>query len=175
MGKIHLGPRHPHQDRKVLCMGKTDRRSNVKNRKRKSLQQMTKQTKDNASETDVPAGQGFGYPPHVFTDPTYAATIPHMEEEGEVEQEHDFLGKYCKFCDQCSKTYCWCNSSDWEEGLLNMEDPSSNPSIEKTPSPTIRKPPVGWIKYRHRVIFEAEQARPTSPAEEHSTDSDVNK
>ena len=43
-----------------------------------------------------------------------------------------------------------------------MGDPSSNPSIEKTPSPTIRKTPVGWAEYRHRVIFEAEQARPLS-------------
>ena len=83
MGKIYLGPRHPHQDRKVSCI-----------------------------------------------------------------------------CDQCGKTYCWCNSSDWEEGLLNMEDPSSNPSIEKTPSPTVRKPAVGWPEYRHRVIMEAEQTRP---------------
>ena len=78
---------------------KADRRSNVKTRKKKSLHQMTKQTEDNASETDVPVGQGFGYPLQVFTDPKYAATIPHMEEEGEVEQEHEFLGKYCKFCD----------------------------------------------------------------------------
>ena len=92
-----------------------------------------------------------------------------------MEQECEFLGKYCKFCDQCGKTYCWCNSSHWEEGLLNVEDPSSNPSIKKTLSPTIKKPPVGWAEYRHRVIFGAEQARPPSLAEEHSTDSDVSK
>ena len=61
---------------------KANGRSNIKTRKRNTHQQMTnRQTKDNASETDVPAGQGFGYPPQVFTDPTYAATIPHMEEE----------------------------------------------------------------------------------------------
>ena len=70
------------------------------------------QTKDNTSETDVPAGQGFGYPPQVFTDPTCAAVMPHTEEEGEVEQESKFLGKFCKFCDRCGETHCWCNSSN---------------------------------------------------------------
>ena len=58
---------------------------------------------------------------------------------------------------------------------MNVEDPSSNPSIEKTPSPTVRKLPVGWTEYRHRVIMEAEQARPPSLAEEHNTDSDISK
>ena len=78
---------------------KADGRSNVKTRKRKTPCQMTnRQTKHNASETDVPAGQGFGYPPQVFTDPMYAVIIPHTEEEGEVEQEHRFLVKYCEFC-----------------------------------------------------------------------------
>ena len=45
------------------------------------------QTKDNTSETDVPAGQGFRYPPQVLTDPTYAVAMSHTEEEGEAEQE----------------------------------------------------------------------------------------
>ena len=43
------------------------------------------QTEDDASETDVPTGQGFRYPPQIFTDPTYTATITHTESEGEVE------------------------------------------------------------------------------------------
>ena len=34
------------------------------------------QTEDNTSETDVPAGQRFRYPPQVFTDPTYTAAMP---------------------------------------------------------------------------------------------------
>ena len=66
-----------------------------------------------------------------------------MGEEGEVEQESKFLGKHCEFFDRCDETHCWCNSSDWEVGLLDVEKPGSNPSIEKTPSPTVRKPPVG--------------------------------
>ena len=121
---------------------KADGRSNIKTRKRKSPHKMTNmQTKDNTSETDVPAGQGFRYLPQVFTDHTYVVAMPHMEEEGEVEQESKFLGKYCEFCDRCGKSHCWYNSSDWEEGMLGAEKPGSNPSIEKTPSPTVRKPP----------------------------------
>ena len=123
---------------------KADGRSNVKIRKRKAPCKMTNmQTEDNTSETDVPTGQRFRYPPQVFTDSIYAAAIPHIEEEGEVEQESKFLGKYCEFCDRCGESHCWCNSSDWEEGMLGTEKSGSNPSIEETPSPTVRKHPVG--------------------------------
>ena len=92
----------------------------------------------------MPVGQGLRYPPQVFTDPKYTAEVPHTEEEEEQSGNNKFLGRYCKFCNKCGETYCCCNSSDWEEELLNVEKPNSNPSIEKTPSPTIRKPPVGW-------------------------------
>ena len=151
-------------------------RSNVKTRKRKAPCKMaTMQTKDNTSETDVPTGQGFRHPPQVFTDPTYAVAIPQIEEEGEAEQESKFLGKYCEFCDRCGESHCWCNSSDWEEGMLNTERSGFNPSIEKTPSLTVRKPPMGWAAYRHRIVKAAEQARPPSPAEESSIDSNIRK
>ena len=100
------------------------------------------QTEDDASETDVPTSQGFRYPPQIFTDPTYTATMTHTESEVEEEQERRFFGRYCKFCDRCGKTYCWCNSSNWEVGLINVDNPNSNPSIEKIPSPTVGKPPV---------------------------------
>ena len=131
------------------------------------------QTEDDASETDIATAQGFGYPPQIFTDPTHMTTMTHMESEGEVEQERKFLGRYCEFCDRCNETLCWCNSSDWE-GLTNVNDPSSNPSIENIPSPTVRKPPVGWSTFRHRVIREAEHVRPPSLAEEADTDSGIN-
>ena len=49
-----------------------------------------------------------------------------------------------------------------------MERSKFNPSIEKTPSPITRKLPTGWATYRHKIIKEAEQARPPSPAEESS-------
>ena len=51
------------------------------------------QTEDDASETDVPTGQGFGYPPQIFTNPTYPTTVTHTESEGEVKQKRKFLGK----------------------------------------------------------------------------------
>ena len=104
---------------------KADRRSNVKTRKRKAPCKVTNmQTKDNTSKTDVPVGQGFRYPPQVFTDPRYTATVPNMEEEEEQSGKSKFLSRYCEFCDKYGKSYCWCNSSNWEEGLLNVENPS---------------------------------------------------
>ena len=67
---------------------KADGRSNIKTRKRKAPHKMTTmQTNENTSETDVPAGQGFGYPPQVFTDPMYAVAMPHIEEEGEANRK----------------------------------------------------------------------------------------
>ena len=136
---------------------KADGRSTNETRKRKAPSKMTTmQTEDNTSETDVPTGQGFRYPPQAFTDPTYAVTIPQTEEEEEAEQESRFLGKYCEFCDRCGKSHCWCKSSDWEEGMLNTERSKINPSIGITPSPTIRKPPMGWLAYRHKIVKEAE-------------------
>ena len=72
-------------------------------------------TEDDASETDIPTGQGLGYPPQIFTDPTHMTTMTHTESEGEMEQERKFLGRYYKFCDRCNETHCWCSSSDWEK------------------------------------------------------------
>ena len=155
---------------------KPNGRSTIKTRKRKAPCKMTMmQTEDQTSETDVPTGHGFRYPPQVFTDPMYTAITPQTDEEGEVAQESKFLGRYCEFCDRCGKSYCWCNSSDWEEGMLDTERSKFNPSIEKAPSPTIQKPPTGWATYRHKIIKEEEQARPPSPAEDPSTNSNISK
>ena len=161
---------------KYCAWEKADGRSNIKTRKRKVPHKVTTmQTEDNTSETDMPTGQVLRYPSQVFTDPTYVAALPQTEEEGEAEQESKFLGKHCEFFDRCGKAHCWCNSSDWEEGMLNTERSGFNPSIEKTPSPTVRKPPMGWATYRHRIVKAAEQARPPSLAEEPSTDSNISK
>ena len=55
---------------KYCVWEKADDRSNVRTRKREASHKMTNmQTKDNTSKTDVPVGQGFRYPPQVFTDP----------------------------------------------------------------------------------------------------------
>ena len=100
---------------KYCAWEKADRRSNVRSRKRRTPHREMRSihVEDNTtSETDVPVGQGFRYPPQVFTDPKYAAAVPHMEEEEEQSGNNKFLGRYCKFCNKCGETYCWCNSSD---------------------------------------------------------------
>ena len=164
-----------HTRMEKYCTGEKAQWCPIRSRKRRTSSKMTNmQSEDDASETDIPTGQGFGYLPQIFTDPTHMTTMTHMESEGEVEQEKKFLGRYCEFCDRCNETHCWYSSFNWEEVLTNVNDPSSNPSIEKMPSPTVRKPPVGWFMFRCRVIREAEHARPPSPAEEIDTDSGIN-
>ena len=51
---------------------------------------------------------------------------------------------------------------DWEEGLLDVENPNANtnPSLEKTPSPkNNRKPPAGWEEHRCRTVQAAKENR----------------
>ena len=127
------------------------------------------QTEDDASETDIPTGQGFGCPPQIFIDRMQLTTS-----EGEMTEERKFLGRYCEFCNKYNETHCWCSSSNWQEGLTDINGTSSNPFMEKNPSPTVRKPPVGWSTFRCRVIREAELTRPPSPAEEADADSGSN-
>ena len=79
------------------------------------------------SETDVPVGEGLGYPPQVFTQLEYAANISHTEEEelNNVEgNRSNFIGNYSK---NCVGTYdrCWCNSSNWGEELVDIENPTN--------------------------------------------------
>ena len=62
-----------------------------------------KRTAPHMMMTDVPTGQGFGYPPQIFTNPTYAATITHTESEGEVKQERKFLGSIVNFVTNAMK------------------------------------------------------------------------
>ena len=48
-----------------------------------------------------PLGEGFSYPPQVFTDPEFAANVSHTEEEevNNVEgNRHKFIGEYCEKC-----------------------------------------------------------------------------
>ena len=48
------------------------------------------QTEDSTSETDIPTGAGFGYPPQIFTDPTHAADTTHIESEEVVKPQTTF-------------------------------------------------------------------------------------
>ena len=78
---------------------RADRRSSVYTRRRRTPQKEVIVSSHNSttSETDVPVGQGLGYPPQVFTDPKFAANVPHMEEE-DVNNDK-FTGNYCETCD----------------------------------------------------------------------------
>ena len=70
---------------KYCAWEKPDGRSTIRTRKRKAPCKMTTmQTKGNTSETDVPTGQGFRYPPQVFTNPMYTVIAPQTEEEGGI-------------------------------------------------------------------------------------------
>ena len=137
---------------KYRAWDRADRRSSVRTRRRRTPQRemgSSHEENNTMSETDVPVGQGLGYPSQIFTDPEYAATVPQMEEEEKEVSNNKFLGKYHELCAKCGETYCWCNSSDWEEGLLDVEKPNAdtNPSIEKLHPLQLEKPQQdGWSK-----------------------------
>ena len=174
MRKIHHGQRHPHQDGKVLHVGESSKVSYKVQKKEDTPQndkhanrrwcfwdRYTHRSRVWLSTTNL-------HWPHIYNN-----NDPHIIRRGGGIGKK-VLGRYCEFCDRCNETHCWCNSSNWEEGLTNVDDPSSNPSIENIPSPIVRKPPVEWSKFRCRVIREAEHARPPSPAEEADMDSGIN-
>ena len=129
---------------KYCALNRADRSSVRTRRRRTSHREIRSSLEKNntMSETDVPVGHGLRYPPQVFMDPEYAATVPQMEGEEEEVGNNKFLGKYCELCEKCGVTYSWCNSSDWEEGLLDVEKPNAdtNPSIEKTLSLQLENP-----------------------------------
>ena len=140
---------------KYHAWDRADRRSSVRTRRRRTP---CREVRSSHEET---VGQGLRYPPQVFMNPEYAATVPQMEGEEEEVSNDKFIGNYFDTCAKCGETYCWCNSLDWEEGLLNVEKPNAdtNPSLEKTPSPTIRKPKAGWVEHRCRTVQAAKENR----------------
>ena len=103
---------------KYCTWDRADRRSSVQTRRRRTPhREVGSSHEDNTmSETDIPVGQVLRYPPQVFTDPEFAATVPQMEEEEEEEEvsNNKFIGNYCDTCAKCGETRCWCNSSGWE-------------------------------------------------------------
>ena len=75
----------------------------------------------------------------MFTDLEYADNVSHTEEEelNNVEgNRQKFTGNYCE---KCIGTHdrCWCNSSDWGEELVGIENPTNaEPTLEsKRPFP----------------------------------------
>ena len=109
------------------CMWEKAQRHPIKSRKGRIQHKMiSMQTEDNVSETDIPTGHGFGYPLQIFIDHTQLTSSGK-----EITEERKCLGRYCEFCNKCNKTHCWCSSSNWEEGLTDVNNTSSNPSIWK--------------------------------------------
>ena len=77
-----------HTRTEKYCMWEKAQKCLIRSRKRKVPHKTTStQTEDDTSETDILIGQGFGYLPQIFNDPTYTGAITHTESEGEVEQK----------------------------------------------------------------------------------------
>ena len=75
---------------KYCAWDRADRRVQVHSKRRRTpRREVTTRdtTVDNttSSETDIPNGEGFGYPPRVFTDPEYVNTLPLTENDSEPE------------------------------------------------------------------------------------------
>ena len=70
---------------KYCTWDRADRRSSMQTRRRRTPHREVNSSHDDntMSEIDVLVGQGLRYPPQVFTDPEFAATVPQMEEEEE--------------------------------------------------------------------------------------------
>ena len=78
---------------KYPAWDRADRRSSVRTRRRRMPHKEIRSSHEEnntTSETDVPISQGVRYPPQVFTDPEYAATVPQTEEEEEGVSNNKF-------------------------------------------------------------------------------------
>ena len=93
--------------------------------------------------------------------------IPCPESDSRVK----FLGRYCEYCHKCVETHCGCFSSNWEDKLLNADDPSPNLPVETISSPTVNNPPVGWLESRCTIIKGKDQTIHLSQTSEVSSDS----
>ena len=145
-----------------------DRRIKIHTKKgrtsRKEVSVETVDTVDSTnSETDIQDGKGFVYAPKIFTNPYFGATIPLTETENdEVELTNkNFIGEYCS---QCVKRYnrCWCDNSNWDKELMEVEAPkgltngpnTNEPNIQRKLNVTvvpIRQPSPSWVEYRRGV------------------------
>ena len=94
---------HMHTE-KYCSWDRADRRANMHTRRRRTPQREVMSSNNNDtntnSETDVPTGEGLGYPPQIFTNPQIAANISHTEDElGNIEEgRQNFVGEYCERC-----------------------------------------------------------------------------
>ena len=93
-----------------------------------------------SSGTDIPNGEGFGYAPKIYTDPKFAATLPQIKTECSESEtaQNNFIGEYCTKCIK-KHNRCWCNGSDWDVDLMEVEPPNSPTTnlSNKTKQPNI--------------------------------------
>ena len=123
-----------------------------------------------SSKTDIPNSEGFGYAPKVYTDPKYAINLSPTETKCSESEEaqQNFIGEYCAKCIK-KHNRCWCNGSDWDVDLMEIELPNS-PATNfsnitntiKQPNSlkqiSIRQPPPGWTKFRSSIINKSNNA-----------------
>ena len=93
---------------KYHVLDRADRRRSMQTRRRRTPHREVRSSHENnaMSETDIPVGQGLRYPPQVFMDPEFAATLPQTEEEEEELSNNKFIGNYCDTCTKCGETSC---------------------------------------------------------------------
>ena len=133
---------------------RADKRSKIHTKRRTTRREVDSEVVRSNSETDIQNGNGFSYPPEIFTNPDFANTIPLTDTDNDVDVTNpNFIGEFCK---ECVKNYnrCWCYKSDWDEDLIDVETPKAptkrsnnlqNLSIAMVP---IRQPHPGWVEYR---------------------------
>ena len=118
------------------------------------------------SETDIPTGEGLGYPPEIFTNPKFIATMSTSENElDDIPNRQNFVGEYCEKC--YTQTHpvlnrCWCNNSDWSKDLNTNKDENPNLEAPLTPQTSPTVPPPGWLDFRRQTISELNANKPTS-------------
>ena len=133
-------------------------------------------------ETDIQDGEGFAYAPKIFTNPNYDTTKPLTESKSsEVKVTNkNFIGEYCG---GCVKRYnrCWCDKSDWDENLMEVETPkgltngpyTKQPNIQRKLNVTvvpIRQPPPGWVEFRRHLTKQNETNKCKDLREENPID-----
>ena len=116
MGKYTLIKEFYTKTERYHLWDRVDRRVQIHTRRKKTPQREIK-SKDNTighstdSETDIPSEEGFGYPPQMFTNPNFAATLPLTETEPSDPEgpQGKFKGDYCVICVKKYERY-WCNA-----------------------------------------------------------------
>ena len=103
------------------------------------------------SETDIPMGDGFEYPPQVFTNPDLTATVSTSENElNNIVNRKVFIGEYCEKCYTQAHPIldrCWCNTLDWGEDFNINNDGNPNLEASLTPQTSLTIPPLGWSDF----------------------------